>query len=85
MAFKALGDPTRLLIASALDVQLDAGMIAREIGGSFRTIETHRGHVMTKMAAGSLADLVRASQEVRVGAVRVGQFARTAGSATGSR
>ena len=33
--------------------------MARELGGSFRTIEIHRGRVMTKMGAGSLADLVR--------------------------
>jgi FixJ family two-component response regulator len=34
-------------------------VMARELGGSFRTIETHRGRVMAKMAANSLADLVR--------------------------
>lgn len=33
--------------------------IARELGGSFRTIEIHRGRIMKKMAAASLADLVR--------------------------
>lgn len=35
--------------------------MARELGGSFRTIEIHRGRVMSKMAAASLADLVRLS------------------------
>ena len=39
--------------------------IARALGGSFRTIETHRGRVMTKMAAGTLADLVRMNLEAR--------------------
>lgn len=34
-------------------------MIARELGGSFRTVEIHRGRVMVKMAVASLADLVR--------------------------
>jgi two-component system, LuxR family, response regulator FixJ len=38
-------------------------LIARTLGGSFRTIEAHRGHVMTKMAAGNLADLVRMTME----------------------
>ena len=33
--------------------------IARELGCSFRTIEIHRGRVMSKMAVASLADLVR--------------------------
>ncbi len=33
--------------------------MARELGGSFRTIEIHRGRVMSKMAAANLADLVR--------------------------
>jgi FixJ family two-component response regulator len=37
--------------------------IARELGGSFRTIETHRARVMIKMAASSLAELVRQSIE----------------------
>jgi two-component system, LuxR family, response regulator FixJ len=34
-------------------------LIAREIGGSFRTIEIHRARIMSKMGAASLADLVR--------------------------
>ena len=37
--------------------------IARDLGGSFRTIETHRARVMAKMDAASLADLVRQSIE----------------------
>ena len=43
--------------------------MARELGGSFRTIEIHRGRVMSKLAALSLADLVRMSIEAgdRVG------------------
>ncbi len=39
--------------------------MARALGGSFRTIETHRGRVMAKMAARSLADLVRMNLEIR--------------------
>jgi FixJ family two-component response regulator len=35
--------------------------IAREIGGSFRTVETHRIRVMSKMSATNLAELVRMS------------------------
>ncbi|MEO8523919.1 MAG: response regulator [Caldimonas sp.] len=37
--------------------------IARTLGGSSRTIETHRSRVMTKMAATTLSDLVRMSYE----------------------
>ena len=36
-------------------------MMARELGGSFRTIEIHRGRIMGKMAAATLADLVRSA------------------------
>lgn len=42
-------------------------MIARDLGGSFRTIEIHRTRVMSKMAAASLADLVRMTFEVDTG------------------
>ncbi len=38
---------------------MTAKEIARKLGASHRTIEIHRGHVMEKMAAASLADLVR--------------------------
>lgn len=38
---------------------MTAKEIARKLGASHRTIEIHRGHVMQKMAAASLADLVR--------------------------
>ncbi|MDR3387056.1 MAG: response regulator [Rudaea sp.] len=33
--------------------------IARDLGASYRTIEIHRSHMMEKMAAPTLADLVR--------------------------
>jgi two-component system response regulator FixJ len=35
--------------------------IARVLGSSYRTIEVHRGHIMEKLEADSLADLVRMS------------------------
>ena len=38
---------------------MTAKEIARKLGTSHRTVEIHRGHVMEKMAAASLADLVR--------------------------
>ncbi|MHB8680447.1 MAG: response regulator transcription factor [Rudaea sp.] len=38
---------------------MTAKEIARKLGASHRTIEIHRGHIMEKMAAASLADLVR--------------------------
>jgi FixJ family two-component response regulator len=39
-------------------------VIARDLGASYRTIEIHRGRVMSKMEAKSLADLVRMALEV---------------------
>jgi FixJ family two-component response regulator len=45
-------------------------VIAREIGGSFRTIEIHRARIMSKMAATSLADLMRMKIEADVGSPR---------------
>ncbi len=39
--------------------------IARELGGSFRTVEIHRARVMEKMAAAHLADLVRMAFDAR--------------------
>ena len=42
---------------------MSSKLIARELGGSFRTIEIHRAQVMRKMAARHLPDLVRLSIE----------------------
>lgn len=42
---------------------MSSKVIARELGGSFRTIEVHRAQVMRKMAARHLPDLVRMSIE----------------------
>jgi FixJ family two-component response regulator len=39
-------------------------MIARDLGCSFRTIETHRSRVMMKMETANLADLVRMTFEI---------------------
>lgn len=38
---------------------MSSKLIARELGGSFRTIEIHRSNVMRKMAARHLPELVR--------------------------
>lgn len=38
---------------------MSSKLIARELGGSFRTIEIHRAQVMRKMMALHLSDLVR--------------------------
>jgi hypothetical protein len=38
-------------------------MIARDLGGSYRTIEIHRSRVMAKMETTSLAELVRMNYE----------------------
>ncbi|MDR7151479.1 FixJ family two-component response regulator [Hydrogenophaga palleronii] len=42
---------------------MSSKLIARELGGSFRTIESHRAQVMRKMTARHLPDLVRMSIE----------------------
>ena len=42
---------------------ISSKLIARELGGSFRTIEIHRAQVMRKMFARHLPDLVRMSIE----------------------
>ena len=40
--------------------------IASEIGASEATIKIHRGHVMEKMQAGSLAELVRMADKLKL-------------------
>lgn len=43
---------------------MSSKLIARELGGSYRTIEIHRAQVMRKMAARHLPDLVHMSIEL---------------------
>src|SRR5712692_4643356 len=53
-------DVFRLVVSGLLNKQ-----IGGELGTSELTIKTHRGHVMQKMGAESLADLVRMSERLR--------------------
>jgi FixJ family two-component response regulator len=41
--------------------------IAAELGASEKTIKVHRAHVMHKMDAGSLTDLVRMAEKLQIG------------------
>ncbi|MGZ7070854.1 MAG: response regulator transcription factor [Candidatus Angelobacter sp.] len=50
--------------------------IAAELGASEKTIKVHRAHVMHKMNAGSLADLVRMAEKLQMGSPR-SVFSRT--------
>jgi FixJ family two-component response regulator len=50
-----------LVVAGLLNKQ-----IAGELGTTEMTIKTHRGRVMRKMQAASLADLVRMAEKVKV-------------------
>lgn len=45
--------------------------IAAELGASEKTIKVHRAHVMHKMNAGSLADLVRMAEKLQIGSLQV--------------
>jgi FixJ family two-component response regulator len=52
-----------LLVVSGLPNKL----IAHELGTSERTIKLHRGQVMRKMRADSLADLVKQAEKIGLG------------------
>jgi FixJ family two-component response regulator len=40
--------------------------IASEIGASEATVNVHRGHIMQKMRAGSVVDLVRMGEKLKL-------------------
>ena len=55
----------RLVVSGLLNKQIGA-----ELGTSELTVKTHRGHVMQKMGAESLADLVRMSERLKPSATK---------------
>jgi FixJ family two-component response regulator len=68
----------RLVVSGLLNKQ-----IAHELGVSERTIKLHRGQVMRKMCAESLADLVKQAEKLgplRLGATSGGEVSRASSS-----
>lgn len=55
--------PRERKVFDLLVTGMSSKLIAHKLGGSFRTIEIHRAHVMHKMAARHLPELVRMSIE----------------------
>jgi len=55
--------PRERKVFDLLVTGISSKLIARKLGGSFRTIEIHRAQVMRKMAARHLSELVRMSIE----------------------
>ncbi|MFN3630153.1 MAG: response regulator transcription factor [Casimicrobiaceae bacterium] len=60
--FKTL-TPREREVFDLLVTGMSSKLIARELGGSYRTIEIHRSQIMRKMAARHLPELVRMSIE----------------------
>lgn len=54
-------DVLRLVLRGLLNKQ-----IASELGISEKTVKFHRGHVMAKMGAGSVAELVRQTEKIQM-------------------
>ncbi len=72
--FEQLTRRERQVMAAVVEGRLNK-QIASELGLSHKTIEVHRAHVMSKMAAASLAELVRMAVTIEAAAGTEGSAA----------
>ena len=68
--YQALTAREREVMALVVSGMLNK-QIASEIGASEATVKIHRGHVMEKMQAGSLIELVRMADKLKLSLVQI--------------
>jgi FixJ family two-component response regulator len=63
--FETLTERERAVMSGVVSGRLNK-QIAADLGTSEKTVKTHRSHVMRKMAADSVPDLVRMADRLKV-------------------